>query len=95
MMHELSSCPHCGVGYDIGSDMSDEPYVPETGDFELCYECGDWAVYTIDGQRRKPNDDELTRLATDPDLLRETRSYWRYRWEHPRRWSNRRSWPGR
>jgi len=78
-------CPHCGALHDGAANMTGDN-APSEGDFNLCFECGDWAVFTADGQRRKPIDAELTILATEPELIEMTRRYWEFRAMHPERW---------
>lgn len=80
-----SMCPHCGELHDGVANMtSTNP--PKEGDFGMCFECGDWCVFNADGSRRKPNDDEQRTLATDPELIHTTLSYWEFRRMHPERW---------
>ena len=81
---QWSMCPHCGALHDGAARMDGDGQGPTEGAFGLCWECGDWTVYTADLQRRKPTDEESILLATEPELIHAMKTYWQYRLMFPK-----------
>jgi hypothetical protein len=55
---------HTGLMQGIGEG---EGKPPQGGDFALCYDCGEWSVFTDDLDIRQPTDAEYDELVGNPD----------------------------
>lgn len=62
------TCPHCLHENDNIADVPGNPNEgrgPAAGDAGLCFQCGNWMIFTDDAPRL-PNDEELASLDGDP-----------------------------
>lgn len=63
--HPPRKCIYCG--YWTNTDTGMERPARE-GDRMLCVSCGEVAIYTADGERRKPTPEEVEEIEADPRL---------------------------
>jgi len=69
-------CTTCGKKFDLATATSKTPHcVPKAGDYMLCIGCGEWNILTADRQMRKPTDDELIEVGSNPSA-KELRIAW-------------------
>jgi len=73
-----SRCPFCRKANDRQMNTQSKRR-PEDGDWSLCFSCGEWAVYQLDGHDnvRKPTWPEYQLIAASPEL-RKAREVWVY-----------------
>jgi len=69
-------CPHCLKTHDRASCL-DNDATPKDGDFTLCVQCGEWAIFDrkAPGRLRVPTVDEYMHIGQS-DLMRKARAAW-------------------
>lgn len=70
-----SVCPWCDVVHDAVTNPTGDEHTPSPGDGTLCFDCGEWCVFTEDLTLRKPTTDEFIALAAD-ETCRKIRLAW-------------------
>lgn len=59
-------CLRCQAALDAASG----PGAPKPGDFSVCFECANLAVFADDMSLREPTDEESRIAATDQNIVR-------------------------
>ena len=65
--YPLTPCPWCLKGINAAAPAEGGDDAPGEGDVTICFECGEWCLFTAEMTLRKPTDDELTEIALDPN----------------------------
>lgn len=76
--HAETKCPFCSYILDATSEVEGEDITPSEGDIALCWNCGEWMVFSeaAEGGLREPTDDEYVEIGTEP-RFRAIRAAWK------------------
>ena len=72
---EPCPCPHCGTVLNAATAAEESGGSPSPGDVTLCVECGEWCLFDDELKLKKPSDDILVEIGSDP-VLRQMRMSW-------------------
>jgi hypothetical protein len=68
LRHAETHCPFCRAIIDAVSEVNNEPVTPDDGDISLCWNCGEWMVFTAaaPGGLRRPTHEEYEEITDEP-----------------------------